>query len=77
MTEAVEALQDFVFFELGVEKIVVTNAKFNAASRRIKEKTGAAYVGTAHSPHHGGGTESDLWEVTREAWAAVRGKTLT
>jgi len=76
MTEAVEAVQDYIFFELKVDKIRVTNAVFNEASRRIKEKTGAQYVGRAKIEHHGGAPDSDLWEVTRESWAQLRGRAL-
>jgi [ribosomal protein S5]-alanine N-acetyltransferase len=72
MTEAVTAVQDYVFFELGIERIRVMNAVANARSRRVKEKTGATFVGNVELEHHEGGSESEMWEVTREVWAALR-----
>jgi len=73
MTEAVTAFQDYVFFELCLERIVVMNAVSNMASRRVKEKTGARYLGTIEMAHNSGETSTERWEVTREAWAALRG----
>jgi len=72
MTEAVGAFQDFVFFELGLESFVVLNAADNPASRRIKEKTGAQFLGEVDCLHHNGTERSERWLVTREAWQQVR-----
>lgn len=72
MTEAVTAVQDFLFFEHGLERLRVTNAVENAASRRVKEKTGARYLGRVSCAHHEGGAESEQWEITREAWTKLR-----
>jgi [ribosomal protein S5]-alanine N-acetyltransferase len=74
MTEAVAAVQDYLFFEFGVDRLVVANAVSNAASRRVKEKTGARLLGRAQLEHHEGDDESEVWEITRDAWAALRGK---
>jgi len=76
MTEAVTAVQDHLFFVLGIPSLRVVNAKGNLASRRVKEKTGARWVGAAHIKHHEGEGEADVWEVTREAWAAIRRREL-
>ena len=76
MTEAVTAFQDHIFFDLGVAEIHVFNAKGNTASRGIKKKTGAVYVGTAEIPHHNGNNETEKWVVTREHWAEIRGRDL-
>jgi len=73
MTEAVTAVQDHVFFELGVERITVLNAATNMASRRIKEKTGARFLAQIQVAHHTGNNLSDKWEVTRDDWATLRG----
>ena len=72
MTEAVTAVQDFLFFELGIDRLVVVNAKTNKASRRVKEKTGARFLGIMEFEHHEGGSESEKWEVTRETWRKLR-----
>ncbi len=72
MTEAIEAVQDFIFFDLGVEKIIVKNSKSNEASRRIKEKTGARLIGEAKSDYHEGPQIEEIWEVTKENWSKVR-----
>jgi ribosomal-protein-alanine N-acetyltransferase len=77
MTEAVEAVQDHVLLDLGVERMVVLNAVTNPASRRIKEKTGARLVGQIELAHHNGETLSDQWEVTRSDWAQRRNRPLT
>jgi len=74
MTEAVTAFQDYVFFELGVDELVLHNAKVNTRSHRIKEKTGARFVQLVSIPHHEGVTETEQWVVTREAWGRVRGR---
>lgn len=74
MTEAVEAFQDFVFFELGLERIEVGNAINNPASRRVKEKTGARFIGHDKLAHRDGENTSEIWEVTRERWSKLRGR---
>lgn len=76
MCEAVEVVNDYAFFDLGMERIVVTNATQNKGSRRVKEKTGANYLGKCNVEHHEGGADSELWEVTREGWAEIRSKSI-
>ena len=73
MTEAVIAVQDYLFLELGLERVVVTNSVNNPASRRIKEKTGAKWLGRISFPHRDGCDESEAWEITREEWCRFRG----
>lgn len=73
MTEAVIAVQDYLFFDMGLERMVVTNAVNNPASRRIKEKTGAKLLGRIPFSHRDGCNESEVWELTREGWARFRG----
>lgn len=74
MTEAVRAFQDYIFFELGVEQIVVCNSAQNPRSRRVKEKTGAMREGELCAPHHNGSSACERWVVTRSAWAQIRGR---
>jgi hypothetical protein len=50
------------------------NALDNSHSRRVKEKTGARYLGQIPFAHRNGCTVSEQWEVTRESWAEFRGR---
>lgn len=68
MSEAVEATQDYIFFELGKERIIVKNALDNVASRRVKEKTGARHIGQDVGKYHEGEKIQDIWEVTADSW---------
>jgi len=68
MAEAIAAVNDFVFRTLGIERFFVCNAASNAASRRVKQKTGAEFVGYVEIPHHNGQSKSEKWQVTRENW---------
>ncbi len=72
MTEAVHAVNDFIFNVLELKKITVFNASSNKASRRVKEKTGAIFVGTQKDAHHSGDTETEIWEMTKESWIAAK-----
>lgn len=72
MTEAVTAFQDYVFLELGVERIYVCNAVSNTASRRVKEKTGAVLLDRIELAHHSGESACERWELTQAAWRAIR-----
>ncbi len=74
MTEAVTAFQDYLFFDLGIERILVMNAVGNQGSRRVKEKTGARYLGIVSMDHNNGQSDTEQWEVTRSVWAALRGR---
>lgn len=76
MTEAIIATQDFVFFELNLKSFKARNAISNIGSRRVKEKTGAKLIGTEDKPcgHVEGPTQ--VWEVTRENWAKIRGRVI-
>lgn len=68
MTEAVTSVNDFAFQTLGIESFHVCNAVSNTASRRVKQKTGAEFVGYVELPHHNGQSRSEKWKVTRESW---------
>jgi RimJ/RimL family protein N-acetyltransferase len=72
MTEAVTAVNDFVFLALGLDHFYVSNAATNEASRRVKQKTGAEFVGFIELAHHDGKPNSEHWIVRREAW--LRGR---
>ena len=49
-------MNDFAFGTLGIESFHVCNAASNTASRRVKQKTGAEFVGYIELPHHNGQT---------------------
>ena len=72
MTEAVASVNDFAFRTFGVESFHVCNVASNEASRRVKQKTGAEFVGYIELPHHNGQTRSEKWKVTRENWLGRR-----
>jgi RimJ/RimL family protein N-acetyltransferase len=78
MTEAVGAVQDFAFQELGFTRLILENAKGNLGSRRIKEKSGAVFLRTQPAkfvdPCF---TESEVWELTKENWFQFRKTDLT
>ena len=65
MTEAVAAVNDFAFSTLGLERYHVCNVASNVASRRVKQKTGARFVGFIELPHHNGESKAERWVVTR------------
>lgn len=71
--EALTAAHDYIFFKLGLDKIVIGNTVNNPASRRIKEKMGARFVYKGTMDGHTGIVETELWEITRESWAKLRG----
>jgi RimJ/RimL family protein N-acetyltransferase len=72
MTEAIGVVNDFAFLTLGLDHFYVCNAATNDASRRVKQKTGAEFVGFIELAHHGGQTKSEKWIVRREAWLRDR-----
>lgn len=70
MTEAVTAVNDFVFNTLGIESFYVLNASSNIGSRRVKQKTGAEFAGYAELLHHNGERRAEKWRVTRASLPA-------
>lgn len=72
VTEAITAVNDFAFLMLGLDHFYVCNAATNEASRRVKQKTGAEFVGFIELADHGGQSTSERWIVRREAW--LRGR---
>jgi [ribosomal protein S5]-alanine N-acetyltransferase len=72
MTEAITAVNDFAFLTLGLESFHVCNAASNAASRRVKQKTGAEFVGYVELLHHNGESKAERWKVGRESWLGSR-----
>lgn len=68
MTEAVERVNDHVFSTTTLDEMFVYNAASNVASRRIKEKTGAEFVGMVDAAHRSGETQTEVWVYRRTAW---------
>jgi len=74
MTEAVTALNDWVFEHTPLTEIVVYNVASNEASRRVKQKTGAEYLQTVIQDYHSGECESEVWRVDKQDWLERRGR---
>ncbi|MCA6105082.1 MULTISPECIES: GNAT family N-acetyltransferase [Bradyrhizobium] len=74
MTEAIAAVNDFAFLTLGLDHFHVCNAPSNVGSRRVKQKTGAEFVGFVELPHHNGESRAEKWKVARETWLRDRAK---
>ena len=74
MTEAVEAVNRFAFEVLRLDSFLEENAADNPASRRLKERSGAVYVGERHSPYLSGETRSEIWRITAAGWRAAQGQ---
>ena len=69
MTEAVVPITDYAFETLGFEVLRFTNAVGNVASRRVKEKSGASFLGTRAATFVDPAiTENELWELSKVAW---------
>ncbi len=69
MTEAVKPVMDYAFDHLGFETLIFSNAVGNTKSRRIKEKTGARFIGTRPAKFVSSDyTEAETWELTKQEW---------
>ena len=66
MTEAITAVNGFVFDDLGIDKFYVMNVADNIASKRVKEKTGAKFVRYGELEHHSGTSKAEVWEVSKD-----------
>lgn len=69
MTEAVVPVLDYAFGPLGFESLCFSNALGNDRSRRIKEKTGATFIGLRPAslvdPTY---TMAEVWSLTKQEW---------
>lgn len=73
MTEAVNPVMDYAFGFLGFEKLIFSNAVGNLRSRRIKEKTGAHFLGTRSANFVDPSlTEAETWELNKHEWKGKR-----
>jgi RimJ/RimL family protein N-acetyltransferase len=69
-TEAADAVTDFWFGELGMERLRVPKAACNVGSRRVSEKQGMRLVGRREKEYVSGRLQSEVWEITAEEWRA-------
>ena len=73
MTEAATSVNEYAFTSLGFKRLIFENARGNARSRRVKEKTGARLIQVCPAQFVDPAlTEQELWELTREAWERWR-----
>ncbi|MBO0750994.1 MAG: GNAT family N-acetyltransferase [Bradyrhizobiaceae bacterium] len=72
MSEAVDAVNRFVFEDLGVDSFVEENAADNTASRRLKEKSGGEFLRYRACTYPSGECRSEVWKLSREGWLAKR-----
>jgi RimJ/RimL family protein N-acetyltransferase len=74
-TTAVSLLIDYLFAEIGLERIVAPIACGNEAPARIAQRLGFVHEGVLRSYMNVGGTrrDHDLWSQTREDWLAASG----
>jgi RimJ/RimL family protein N-acetyltransferase len=72
MSEAVEAVTDYWFDQLGFPVLRAPKAIINEPSRRISEKTGMRLVAVEERDYVGGRLPTEIWEITREEWRARR-----
>ena len=73
MTEAVAAVNDFAFGEVGMAHLTLNNAEPNRGSHRLKEKSGAEIVEVSDDvPYVGGRFREVRWRLTRAQWARHR-----
>lgn len=72
MSEACECVTDFWFTVLNKPRLRAPKARDNAGSRRISLQSGMRLVDTKRADYVGGELESEIWEISREEWAARR-----
>ena len=69
MTEACEAVNAYAFEALEFEELIFANAAGNLGSRRVKEKTGAEFLGVGPGRYVDPKlTEQELWRLRRSVW---------
>lgn len=72
MTEAVAAVNDFAFAQAGFKKLIISNAKPNRGSTRIKQKTAARLIGRGSERFVAGVLPTEIWELRKEDWEGWR-----
>jgi RimJ/RimL family protein N-acetyltransferase len=77
MSEAVDAVTDYWFNDLGFPVLRAPKAVANTASRRISEKTGMRVVALEERDFVCGRLPGEIWEITAEEWRRHRAARLT
>ncbi len=72
MSEAVEAVTEYWFQDLGFGVLRAPKAVANLASRRISEKQGMRVIAVEMQNYVCGPLETETWEITAEEWRARR-----
>ena len=73
MTEAVFSINNYAFEHLGFERLIFANAVSNKRSARIKEKTGARFIGVEPVQYVDPLlTQRELYELTKEEWLKLK-----
>jgi len=72
MTEAVVAVNDYCFDDLGFRVLRAPKAVGNTASRRISEKTGMRIIAMEERDYVSGRCLSEIWQITAEEWRERR-----
>ncbi|WP_425449323.1 GNAT family N-acetyltransferase [Dethiothermospora halolimnae] len=69
-TEAVKAVIDYIFFEIGLNRIEATHSVNNIASGRVLEKVGMILEGQAKDYYfcNSGFQDSNIYGITRKAY---------
>ncbi len=75
MSEAVVAVTDFWFKELGCDLLRAPKAVENITSRRISQSSGMRLVGTETHSFVSGEHPAEIWEITAVEWRARKGTT--
>ena len=74
MTEAVDAVTDYWFDELGFSEMRTSKAVANIASRRISEKNGMRVIAVEEADYVSGRFLTEVWEITAQEWRARRSR---
>ena len=77
MREAVAAVNDFAFEELGMPELLLNNAQPNIASHRLKESCGAKIVAIEEREYVGGRFPAVRWRLSAEARRRYRARSGT
>lgn len=72
MSEAVTAVNDYIFFDLGRKELTVQNYADNLGSRRVKEKTGAVFLYSKFEQWREQKREIEVWKLTVGNWKKFR-----
>jgi len=72
MSEAVDAVTDYWFDDLGFPLLRAPKAIANEASQRISQKSGMRVVAHEDREYVSGRLPSEIWEITAEEWRKYR-----